>query len=258
VLLDFGLAKGAAAQSQLAGSSVFGFTPLYAPLEQIRGSGTGPHSDLYALAATLYHLLVGTAPIDALERAQASVNGLPDPLIPPHEANPLLQPAVGEVLTRALALRTNARPVSASEMRTALLEATHTTYDWEQDTVLATHDSVTEPIKSEQISTQQIAVEQNPSAPPATIGRARVRRWALGAAALIGLSLLAILWLRGISLAVRTQATSAPAKAVPPRSGAATTTPAWMPPHSTARSPTCAACCTRSTPALMRSKRDAG
>jgi serine/threonine protein kinase len=44
VLLDFGLAKGAAAQSQLAGSSVFGFTPLYAPLEQIRGSGTSPLS----------------------------------------------------------------------------------------------------------------------------------------------------------------------------------------------------------------------
>src|SRR5262245_52304879 len=62
VLLDFGLAKGAAMQTQtgrgaasLAASSVFGFTPHYAPLEQIRASGTGPRSDLYALAATLYH-----------------------------------------------------------------------------------------------------------------------------------------------------------------------------------------------------------
>jgi len=130
VLLDFGLAKGAAAQSQVAGgSSVFGFTPLYAPLEQIRSSGTGPRSDLYALAATLYHLLVGKPPIDALERAEASVNGLPDPLIPPHEANPLMQPAVGEVLAQALALRTDARPKHAAEMRAALQAAAHATYD---------------------------------------------------------------------------------------------------------------------------------
>jgi serine/threonine protein kinase len=34
--------------------SVFGYTPQYAPLEQIKGVGTEPRSDLYALAATLY------------------------------------------------------------------------------------------------------------------------------------------------------------------------------------------------------------
>ncbi|NJM05989.1 serine/threonine protein kinase [Candidatus Gracilibacteria bacterium] len=65
VLLDFGLAKGMGGLgSQVATTaSLFGYTPNYAPLEQIQGSGTGPASDLYALGATLHHLLTGTPPL---------------------------------------------------------------------------------------------------------------------------------------------------------------------------------------------------
>jgi len=55
ILLDFGLAKGApAAQTRSMTGSVFGYTPQYTLLEQIKGVGTEPRSDLYALAATLY------------------------------------------------------------------------------------------------------------------------------------------------------------------------------------------------------------
>ena len=48
VLLDFGLAKTQAADSTdcLAGVSVFGYTPRYAPLEQIQDLGTTPQSDI--------------------------------------------------------------------------------------------------------------------------------------------------------------------------------------------------------------------
>ena len=58
VLLDFGLAKGSPAEAgnQTAAKSVFGYSRNYASLEQIQGTGTDPRSDLYALAATLYHL----------------------------------------------------------------------------------------------------------------------------------------------------------------------------------------------------------
>lgn len=66
VLLDFGLAKGATDGSlALAVGSVFGFTPGYAPMEQIQGSGTDARSDLYALGATLYTLLSGSVPPNA-------------------------------------------------------------------------------------------------------------------------------------------------------------------------------------------------
>src|SRR6267378_2388859 len=60
-LLDFGLAKAQA--SDVSGSnsstSIFGYTRRYSPLEQIHDQGTSPRSDIYALGATLYHLLTG-------------------------------------------------------------------------------------------------------------------------------------------------------------------------------------------------------
>src|SRR5512138_2085700 len=68
ILLDFGLAKGAASgMTQATGSSsILGYTPGYAALEQIQGTGTDPRSDLYSLAATLYILMTGAAPPTAL------------------------------------------------------------------------------------------------------------------------------------------------------------------------------------------------
>ena len=93
VLLDFGLAKGHAADMTLTGGkSLFGYTPAYAPLEQIRGSGTDPRSDLYSLGATLYHLLTGAAPADAVTRANAVIGGQPDPLRPASDLNPAVPP----------------------------------------------------------------------------------------------------------------------------------------------------------------------
>jgi serine/threonine protein kinase len=55
ILLDFGLSKSTPMESRVAGTSVsvLGYTPHYAPFEQIQGQGTDPRSDLFALAATL-------------------------------------------------------------------------------------------------------------------------------------------------------------------------------------------------------------
>jgi len=67
ILLDFGLAKGSPIHPSQAASSgsIMGFTPSYAPVEQIYGTGTDPRSDLYSLGATLYHLFTGSLPMDA-------------------------------------------------------------------------------------------------------------------------------------------------------------------------------------------------
>src|SRR6185369_11374744 len=83
ILLDFGLAKGnpTDAGHQTAAKSIFGYSRSYASLEQIQGTGTDPRSDLYSLAATLYHLLTGTPPEDALTRAMAVLSGNIDPLV---------------------------------------------------------------------------------------------------------------------------------------------------------------------------------
>ncbi len=127
VLLDFGLAKGAAWQmSRLTtGSSVFGYTPSYAPIEQIKGIGTDPRSDLYSLGATLYHLITGETPVDALTRVTDLADGQPDPLRSANEINPQVAPAVAEALTRAMSLNRERRWASAAQMREALRQASH-------------------------------------------------------------------------------------------------------------------------------------
>jgi eukaryotic-like serine/threonine-protein kinase len=121
VLLDFGLAKGSAGQMSVAttSASIFGYTPNYAPLEQVQGLGTDPRSDIYALAATLYHLLTNVKPPDALSRAGAMVNGQPDPLIPANQVA-AVSGAVAAVLTRGMSQKRDDRYASALDMREAL------------------------------------------------------------------------------------------------------------------------------------------
>ncbi|MGH9843854.1 MAG: serine/threonine protein kinase [Blastocatellia bacterium] len=122
ILLDFGLAKEASATGAI-NRSVRGYTLVYAPLEQIQGTGTDPRSDLYSVAATVYHLLTGLAPADAVARATAFIQELPDPLRPAHEVNPGISPAVSAVLAEALSQDRNRRPAGAALMRVQLRQA---------------------------------------------------------------------------------------------------------------------------------------
>ncbi len=124
ILLDFGLAKGSAAQTRVTSTgSIFGYTPHYAPLEQIHGTGTDHRSDLYSLGATLYHLLTNRVPADALTRAGAKVNDLPDPLALVNTLNPNVSPQIAAVLHQALAQNANQRPATAAAMRAQLRAA---------------------------------------------------------------------------------------------------------------------------------------
>lgn len=121
MLLDFGLAKGAGDQTvHSTVRSVRAYTPDYAPLEQIQGTGTDARSDLYALAATFYHLLTNHSPPDALTRVAAILSGQPDPLRSAHELNPNVAPVIAMVLHQALEQKMDARFVSATNMRKAL------------------------------------------------------------------------------------------------------------------------------------------
>jgi hypothetical protein len=122
ILLDFGLAKGQAGEISrvTTAASIFGYTPNYAPLEQIQGLGTDTRSDLYSLGATLYHLLTGVKPPDALTRAAAIVNGQPDPLVKASESNTAIAPEIDDVLEKAMAQNREQRYPTAADMRRAL------------------------------------------------------------------------------------------------------------------------------------------
>jgi hypothetical protein len=124
VLLDFGLSKDFdSTASGLNSASVAGYSPHFASMEQIRGTGTDARSDLYSLAATLYQMLANVVPPDALTRADALLGGKKDPILPLNEANPEVPKAISDVILKAVAIRQDERFASASEMQKELRRA---------------------------------------------------------------------------------------------------------------------------------------
>jgi len=119
-LLDFGLAKTHGPDQSVTNSSnsIFGYTRRYSPPEQIRDLGTTPQSDIYALGATVYHLLTGVKPPDSLERAAAVANSEKDPLGLMSEKG--VDSELSAILTKAMALHARDRFKSAREFREAL------------------------------------------------------------------------------------------------------------------------------------------
>ncbi len=117
-VLDFGIAKmgstGSGPQTQLG---YFMGTIQYCPPEQILGDTAGPAADVYALGASMFHMLVGHPPFtgDATEIASAkTVRGAPHVRgaranVPDHVAalvdtmlarNPSERPSMADVLDR--------------------------------------------------------------------------------------------------------------------------------------------------------------
>lgn len=116
VLVDFGIAKASDA-SQATATGAVGYTPGYAPPEQYGSGHTGPFSDQYAFAATLYTLLTGQKPVDAVQRVLGQAV-----LTPPGAINPALPGGVCLALERALSLRPNERFVNVSDFFVALTD----------------------------------------------------------------------------------------------------------------------------------------
>lgn len=125
-LLDFGLAAGARGQTitetDTQSSSVSsdlsfrGYSPAYSPAEQIDGYQTDPRSDLYALGATMYHLLTAECPAMARERVAAFATGQTDPLRPISELNPNISPAFASAIHSAMSLWNRDRPENAAAL----------------------------------------------------------------------------------------------------------------------------------------------
>ncbi|BAM00377.1 MULTISPECIES: serine/threonine-protein kinase [Caldilinea] len=117
-LVDFGLVKILRTNDSRTVTVVQGRgTVAYTPLEQYGGDTgfTDCRSDIYSLAATLYHLLCGQPPADAKERFLR-----PGLLIPIRQLNPDVSPRVERAIFRALSMHPSERPSSAREFREML------------------------------------------------------------------------------------------------------------------------------------------
>jgi len=117
-LVDFGLVKPLDPDdpSTLTGLQGAGSLP-YAPLEQYVDhlGHTDARTDLYALGATLYHLLTGNTPASAQERFLA-----PESLPPVQHINPNVSPTLAEAVALAMAPHPKDRPISIALWRQML------------------------------------------------------------------------------------------------------------------------------------------
>lgn len=146
-LLVFNLVKSADETNAATAGQTFDAAALpYLPLEQIwEGLDTAskkviltnydeksekileqmpdPRSDVYALAATLYHLLTARIPADALTRSIDILEGKVDPLQSPSQLNSSIPSEVSDVLMKALEIKRENRFSSAVIMRQVLRTA---------------------------------------------------------------------------------------------------------------------------------------
>ncbi len=122
VLIDFGSARREVA-SHLSPMSVL-VKPGYSPAEQYAQDGKrqGPWTDIYALAATLYHAVIGRRPADLPGRMQR------DELVPAAfaAAEGAYRASFLQAIDAALRLSVEARPQSIAEWRKMLLHSAHT------------------------------------------------------------------------------------------------------------------------------------
>ncbi|MGI6151612.1 MAG: protein kinase domain-containing protein [Christensenellales bacterium] len=111
-LLDFGAAKELASDQK---SVAVMLKPGYAPEEQYRIRGEqGPWTDCYALCATIYKLITGVTPPEALERMAE------DRLVPPSKLGADISHAVEQALLMGLAVKAENRFKSMQALYNAI------------------------------------------------------------------------------------------------------------------------------------------
>ena len=116
VLLDFGSARKSLQDSVQSLTSIF--SRGYAPIEQYNTNEDiqGPWTDIYSLGATLYRIIAGVPPADAVDRSVSISHTQQDSFVPAMEigenkySRPLLQ-----AIDHALQFRHKDRPQSVDE-----------------------------------------------------------------------------------------------------------------------------------------------
>lgn len=114
VLVDFGIAKASEGDTTVGAR---GYSPGFAPPEQYSDAVTGPYSDQYSFAATMYTLLTGHAPPESVDMMFGQKT-----LTPTRTFAPKVPLHVDNAIQRALQVEPDKRYHSIEQFLTALTD----------------------------------------------------------------------------------------------------------------------------------------
>ncbi|MFI6866140.1 serine/threonine-protein kinase [Nocardia sp. NPDC050406] len=103
LIADFGIARAATESTVLTAAGDVLATVAYAAPEQLEGGKIDHRVDVYALGATLYHLLTGSQPFPRPVPAAVIFAHMHDPPPRPTSVDPALSPLFDQVVARAMA-----------------------------------------------------------------------------------------------------------------------------------------------------------
>ena len=120
ILIDFGIAK---LQGVTADTTKVLGTPLYVSPEQAQHHAVDKRSDLYSLGIILYEMTTGVTPFRGDSLMAILMQHFQELPTPPALINPIIPPALSEVILKSIAKEPDARFPSASAMAIAVAES---------------------------------------------------------------------------------------------------------------------------------------
>ena len=167
MLLDFGAARQSVGFGTQRMTTML--TPSYAPIEQYNTSGRaekqGPWTDIYSFGATLYRLVAGRGPIDAVCRANALLESGKDAYLSIKDTKPSgYSHALLTAIDRALAYRPSDRPQTVKEWLALYPNGPRTAYEKSSQAIAAQKGNGAQPpsaVDEQQISTSGVTDERD-------------------------------------------------------------------------------------------------